>query len=128
MVYITVMMLSILGALLFTRVSKRCTVYMLGSKRFEIRYQKVFAWLCVFLPLFLVSAFRYGVGTDYFYTYTPIFNRIRGGTGFNEVGFTWLTEQLTKVSDDPQILFVVISLVTVGIITIFLCKYSTGPH
>ena len=77
-VYITVMMLSILGALLFTRVSKRCTVYMLGSKRFEIRYQKVFAWLCVFLPLFLVSAFRYGVGTDYFYTYTPIFNRIRG--------------------------------------------------
>ena len=43
------------------------------------------------------------------------------------MGFTWLTEQLTKVSDDPQILFVVTSLVTVGITTIFLCRYSTRP-
>lgn len=127
MVYIIVMLFSICGALLYTRVSKRGTVYIWGSRRFEIRYQKVFAWFCVFFPLFFVSAVRYGVGTDYFYTYTPIYNRIRGGTGFNEVGFTWLTEQLTKVSDDPQILFVVTSLVTVGITTIFLCRYSTRP-
>lgn len=79
MIYITVMMFSALGALLYSKVSKKCTVYLLGTKRFEIRYQKVFAWLCVFSPLFFVSAFRYGVGTDYFYTYTPIYNRIRGG-------------------------------------------------
>ena len=79
MVYIIVMLFSICGALLYTRVSKRGTVYIWGSRRFEIRYQKVFAWFCVFFPLFFVSAVRYGVGTDYFYTYTPIYNRIRGG-------------------------------------------------
>lgn len=78
MVYIIVMLFSICGALLYTRVSKRGTVYIWGSRRFEIRYQKVFAWFCVFFPLFFVSAVRYGVGTDYFYTYTPIYNRIRG--------------------------------------------------
>lgn len=41
------------------------------------------------------------------------------------MSFIWVTERLTKVSDDPQILFVVTSLVTVGIITIFICRFST---
>ena len=31
------------------------------------------------LPLFLIAALRYGVGTDYFYTYVPYFNLLEAG-------------------------------------------------
>ena len=54
----------------------------------EIRdtYRK-FNFLCLLplLPFLLISGFRYGIGTDYFYTYVPEIDSIlSGGEGFKE--------------------------------------------
>lgn len=66
--------------------------------------------LCV-LPLFLVSALRYGIGTDYFHTYYDGFRRVNEGNNYDgfEFGFKILNILLGKISSDPQIVFVVTS-------------------
>lgn len=41
---------------------------------------KVLPFAIVFLILFTISGFRYGVGTDYFFTYVPTYKQIYNGT------------------------------------------------
>ena len=48
-------------------------------------------YIFIFLILLLPMGLRYGIGTDYFYTYYPYFNFIGHGTRyFDEVGFNLL--------------------------------------
>ena len=67
------------------------------------------------LPIFIISAVRYGIGTDYFYTYYPMFVRIAKGdsTTHYEIGFLWLNKIIARFTDDPQWLFVITSAVFV---------------
>ena len=43
-------------------------------------YLYIFFFVLAIIPYFFVSGFRYGVGTDYFYTYFPRFYQIMGGS------------------------------------------------
>lgn len=62
------------------------------------------------LPLFLVSALRYGIGTDYFFTYAPQFLRIRSGYNeYYEVGFYILNKVIGYFTANYQWLFIVTS-------------------
>lgn len=64
-------------------------------------------WLAV-LPIFLITALRYDVGTDYFFTYVPEFNHIlNGSAGFSEWGFNQLIRLIQVFTSNPQWLFVV---------------------
>lgn len=64
----------------------------------------------------LVSAFRYGIGTDYFYTYIPQFNLIaRGGESYYEIGFYLLNKFVTLFTSNGQWLIALCSIITIGI-------------
>lgn len=82
-----------------------------------------------FLPLFCTAAFRYGVGTDYFYTYVPGFLLINGGGDYDyyEIGFYWLNRIIANYTDNYQVLFFVTSLIIYGFIYFMITKYSVLP-
>ena len=86
---------------------RRPTV-MLGSKNCD----KAFKVLC-FLPLFLVSALRYNVGTDYMWTYYQGYIRVGNGNNFDDfsIGYKKMVQALNIITKDPQILFVVTSFI-----------------
>lgn len=65
------------------------------------------------LPLTLLSAFRYNVGTDYFNTYESGFIAIKNG--FNIDGYDWGFTELNKFillfTQSPQWLFIITSII-----------------
>lgn len=64
----------------------------------------------------LVSAFRYGIGTDYFYTYIPQFNLIaRGGESYYEIGFYLFNKFVALFTSDGQWLIALCSIITIGV-------------
>jgi len=79
------------------------------------KLQYVALFILAFLPLFLISALRYGVGTDYFFTYYPQFyNILNGGSNvYSEWGFFYLNKAIQLFTDDAQWLFVVTSFIFV---------------
>lgn len=73
-------------------------------------------FLCLLFPL-IVSSIRYGLGTDYFYTYIPQFNLIAAGSrGYYEIGFYLLNKIVAFFTDDGQWLIIVCSILFVGIV------------
>ncbi|MBQ8683109.1 MAG: EpsG family protein [Clostridia bacterium] len=69
-------------------------------------------FLACFLPLFLLSALREGIGTDYYYTYTPRFLEIlEGERTYYEIGFYWVNRIIGMFTSNPQWVFVVTSFV-----------------
>ncbi|MCM1180027.1 MAG: EpsG family protein [Clostridium sp.] len=69
---------------------------------------QIFLKIFCFLPLFLISAFRYGVGTDYFHTYYDGFIRLLHHSNYDnfEIGYKGLCLFLSQITTDPQIVFV----------------------
>ena len=64
----------------------------------------------------LVSALRYGLGTDYFYTYIPQFRIIaNGGDSYYEFGFFWLNKIVGFFTSNGQWMIAVCSVITIGI-------------
>lgn len=64
------------------------------------------------LPLAFISGFRWGVGTDYFYTYYPGFYGILAGEyRFTEVPFLWLNKAILFFTTDIVWLFLITSFV-----------------
>lgn len=77
-------------------------------------YLYIFFFILAIIPYFFVSGFRYGVGTDYFYTYFPRFYQIMGGSnGYTEFLFTWLNKFILLFTDDAQWLFIITSFIFV---------------
>lgn len=74
-------------------------------RRYLVRY-RIWFWLAV-LPLFLITALRHDVGTDYFYTYVPEFYRILNGesAGYSEWGFNTLIRAIQAFTTNVQWLF-----------------------
>lgn len=83
------------------------------KNRYRIKYY--ISFVIALMPLFLVGALRYGIGTDYFFTYVPQFiNILNGGeSAYNEYGFYWLNKCIQIFTDNPQWLFVVTSFIFV---------------
>lgn len=75
----------------------------------------------IFVLLFLVSALRYGIGTDYFYAYYPTFFRITSGmkVSDNEPLFYLLNLTIGKFTNNPQWLFAISSF----LFALLICAY-----
>lgn len=61
------------------------------------------------LPLFLISAFRYDVGTDYWFMYTPYLENLRMGIEIREIEpiFKWLNLCIIAVDGSTQWIFII---------------------
>lgn len=69
-----------------------------------------FILLISFLIIFLPHALRYGIGTDYFYTYVPgFFRTARGELFYNEYLFDLLNKIIYFFTDDFRYLFFICS-------------------
>ena len=72
-------------------------------------YRNILIFISALGP-FLVSAFRYGIGTDYFYTYIPQFKIIaNGGESYYEYGFFMLNKIISYFTYDSQWIIIVTS-------------------
>lgn len=77
-----------------------------NEKRYYRNY--LIAFSLSVMPLFLLAALRYDVGTDYMYTYFPGFYKIMGGhLEYSEMGFNLLIMFIQVFTDNAQWLFVV---------------------
>lgn len=66
------------------------------------------------LPLCLISGLRYGIGTDYFFTYDPEFYNIaNGGESEYELGFYLLNKLIVIFTKNSQWLFLITSFIFV---------------
>lgn len=89
------------------------------------RLQQRFAFLLAALPLFLISALREGIGTDYYFTYTPRFLEILDGERtYYEIGFYWFNRLVGAFTSNPQWIFVTTSAVFIGFV--FLAFYENA--
>jgi len=97
--------------------------------RFVLKKQKIKNFFSFFV-IFAVSAFRYGVGTDYFYTYVPAYIILRDRRytyNYYEKGFEWINRLCIVLSDNYQMIFIVTSLAIYGILFWIIMKYSENP-
>ena len=77
---------------------------------------RLFAFLS-FCPLFVVSAIRYRITFDYFATYVPLYYRVVSGQNVHsEFGFNFLIRVVNTVFHNVDWLFVVTSLIFLGLI------------
>ncbi len=95
-----------------------------NGRGFVLHPQKAVAILFFLLtvaPLFLLSALREGIGTDYYYTYTPRFLEILAGERtYYEIGFYYFNLLIGVFTSDPQWVFIVTSLIfCVGVFVAF---------
>ncbi|HAS56607.1 MAG TPA: hypothetical protein DD377_02360 [Firmicutes bacterium] len=97
----------------------------------EIRdtYRK-FNFLCLLplLPFLLISGFRYGIGTDYFYTYVPEIDSIlSGGEGFKEPFVNLLIKFFGLFTSSPTPFFFFTSFIYLIFVFLSINKYSKNP-
>lgn len=97
---------------LITIISALMMYYILRKKKriwndedgiYQVKKNSKFLYMLPFIPLLLISALRYGIGTDYFWTYYPTFFRIRHGYNLGrslEPGFLLLNKFVASFSDD----------------------------
>lgn len=99
MIYIVIMLLGFLITLFINK--KNDTKSILMNK---------FLIIISFLVLFLPHALRYGIGTDYFYTYVPgFFATGRGVEFYDELGFDLMNKIIYFLTKDYKVLFFICS-------------------
>lgn len=67
------------------------------------------------LPYFLTMGLRYAIGTDYFNTYVPVFERAKNGNFTTEIGFQLLMRLVLFFTEDPTGLFLLSACIIVGL-------------
>ncbi|HKU26736.1 MAG TPA: EpsG family protein, partial [Candidatus Sulfotelmatobacter sp.] len=81
-----------------------------------------------FSILFLIAALRYGIGTDYWARYAPLFQQIQqGNVDGEEIGYVLLNKAVGLVTDDYQGIFIVTSFITVALFYRFFLRLSINP-
>lgn len=67
--------------------------------------------IMIFLIPFLIMAFRYGIGVDYFYTYVPVFETIKLTGEYNNIegGYVLLNKLVLLFTQDYAGIFIVTS-------------------
>ena len=84
-----------------------------------------------FLVVFVFSSIRYGIGTDYFFTYVPGFIVLRNGVysyTYYEPAFLLLNRICIAISNNYQVLFAATSLITYGLLFAIIKYYSKFPR
>ncbi len=94
-----------------------CAVYPIRFKNKETYckkskfIEKLLLIVSFFIALFPMGL-RYGIGTDYFYTYLPHFYGIARGTmEFSEIGFNIINKIIFDLTGDYRVLFFVTSFI-----------------
>ena len=88
----------------------------------------VFGVSLSFSVLFLIAALRYGIGTDYWFRYAPLFEQVQHGEVVGqEIGYVLLNRAVGLFTNDYQGIFVVTSLLTVGLFYRFFLRMSINP-
>lgn len=79
-----------------------------------------------FLPMFLLSALRYDVGTDYMFTYTPTFIEMltNSSAGYREIGINFIIRFIQLFTTEPQWFFVITSFIYNFFIFLSIYRYS----
>ena len=91
-------------------------------KREVVRHLIIF--LSAITPL-LVSALRYGIGTDYFYTYIPQFNKIiNGERNYYEIGFYYFNKFIGIFTSNGHAVIIITSIIFIGIVYREIYRYS----
>ena len=98
-------------------------IFLVLAQKTENKKLKIVYYILTALPFFLVSAFRYDVGTDYITRYTYDFNTMVKGTDIPnlEIGFKTMVKIIILFTTDPLPVFVISSAIIVGLVmtTIF---------
>lgn len=118
MIYLIAIAISIL---ISTRIShNKVKVFTKRESKLHISTKALNRSILIFLSAIgpmLVSAFRYGLGTDYFYTYIPQFRVIAGGgRSYYEIGFYLLNKIISIFTKNGQWLIIITSILFVGIV------------
>lgn len=123
MIYLAAALFSIITSCLIVKTDREhCLIWnpRKTRTRFFLNFQEIKNRLLIYisaLPVFLLSALRYGIGTDYFYTYVPSFVIVaNGGRMHFEVLFHLLIKIITMFTDNYQWLFIVTSFLFVYIV------------
>ena len=90
----------------------------------EEKVKKIFFMMFIlFIPSFF-AGIRYGIGTDY-NNYSDIFTAIHTGVGNNptEIGYTILNAIVGKLGGNVQIVFFIMSFLTMFFVYLFLMDY-----
>jgi hypothetical protein len=81
-----------------------------------------------FSVLFLIAALRYGIGTDYWLRYAPLFEQLQySNVEGQEIGYVLLNKAVGLVTDDYQGIFVVTSFLTIALFYRFFLRMSINP-
>lgn len=108
MIYLMIMIFSVFFALLAT---KKTDI----SSKIKNKFLYFLSYLCILLP----HGLRYGIGTDYFYTYVPGFISVGQGKEFySEIGFVFLNKIIYLLTEDYKVMF----FITSAIIFLFIYK------
>lgn len=76
------------------------------------KFSELLIKILIFLTLLLPMGLRYGIGTDYFYTYYPYFNFIGHGTRyFDEIGFNLLNIIIYRLFGNFEVLIFITSFI-----------------
>lgn len=101
MFYLLILILSIFVLLFFNKKND------IRSK-IKNKFLLILSYLIIMLP----HGLRYGIGTDYFYTYVPGFFRIGLGQDFyTEIGFSYLNKIIYNLTGDYRVMFFVTSAI-----------------
>lgn len=96
------------------------------GKGLLVKPKNIFAFLS-FFSLFSVSSLRYMVGVDY-HSYTYIFETVNQGKGTHtEIGYRILNLLIGAFTDEPQWVYVITAMITLGLIVYGCYKYSPNP-
>jgi hypothetical protein len=128
MIYFFSCLISILVSLGLTRYRKKQAKTEFSDGVLLVDRRRLTDFLIVLLSGFfpaIVSALRYGIGTDYFFTYYPWFQQINNGqaTG-SEYGFMILNRIVGLFTDNPQWIFVVTSFLFIYLVYYCIFKVS----
>lgn len=96
--------------------------------KFKNKYIRFLYILFSLSPLIIISALRFGVGTDYFFRYYPDYLKILAGEdpAYKEYGFVYLNKLLALLSDDPTWMFALTSLIFGFNIALFMSRNSSN--
>lgn len=102
---------------------------LLVAKKFEEnKIIKIGAYILAALSFFVVSAIRYDVGVDYFYTYAPHYFKLGHGLDAHhiELGYMLIERICLLFTKDYALLFAVTSAIIIGLT--FYTIYKESPY
>ena len=112
MIYLFGIIVTLLIASFILSVDGKSAVSNISNKNMAVGN---FLKLLCMMPMLLISALRFNVGSDFLEVYWNGFQRVQAGINTDnfEIGFQGLIKLLGKISSSPQILIIITSFLFV---------------